>query len=320
METAEINVLDVTRIEPKLKHPTIFQHFDALKEGEAFLIHNDHDPKPLYYQLLGERGDIFVWEYQEQGPQWWKVRISKKKLSTGEDAIGTIAAKDLRKAEVFRKYGLDFCCGGAQSLDEACKQAGVPVEKINAELEALPLQPAAPDKDFNNWGLDFLTDYIVNIHHKYVTNSIPILSGLSHKITEHHGLAHPVLYEIQQHVSALLAEMQSHQIKEEKILFPFIKQMVQCKKEGRPFAHPPFGTIESPVQMMLEDHQDAAAHLHAIESLSHGYEVPEDGCQSYRLYYQKLKEFDDDLHQHIHLENNILFPKAVTLEKELNNK
>jgi regulator of cell morphogenesis and NO signaling len=316
---AEVTTLDVTQIEPKLKHPTIFQHFDALQEGEAFVIHNDHDPKPLYYQLLGERGSIFNWDYLEQGPQWWRVKIVKKKLSTGEETVGEIAGKDLRKAEVFKKFGLEFCCDGKKSLKESCEDAGVPVETVTRALESLRKENIPASRDYNSWKLDFLADYIVNIHHKYVEDSLPVLTGLSEKIAEHHGEVHPELYEIKKHVDALLAEMQSHQIKEEKILFPFIHQMVQCEREGKSFDNPPFGTIESPVKMMLEDHDVAGEHIHAIERLSQNYLVPADGCESYRLYYHKLHEFDEDLHQHLHLENNILFPKAIKLEKKLAN-
>jgi regulator of cell morphogenesis and NO signaling len=316
---SESHTLDVTRIEPRLKHPTIFQHFDALPEGGFFVIHNDHDPKPLYYQLLSERGNIFTWEYLQEGPDWWKIKIYKKKLTVGEETIGSIAAKDLRKAEVFKKYGIDFCCNGKKSLKEACDEAGVAVQEVENDLENLPLQSSGTRLDYDNWSLDFLADYIVNVHHKYVTDAIPLLAELSQKVAQRHGAAHPELDELRLHVRALLTEMQSHQIKEEKILFPFIRQMVRCERENEPFTYPPFGTIESPVQMMVDDHNEAARHVHAIEHLSKDYTVPEDGCESYKLYYHKLHEFNDDLYQHIHLENNILFPKAITLEKELLN-
>ncbi|MGH2644414.1 MAG: DUF542 domain-containing protein, partial [Chitinophagaceae bacterium] len=243
---AEIEILDVTQITPRLKHPTIFQHFDALQQGEAFVIHNDHDPKPLYYQLLGERGDIFNWDYLKQGPDVWEIKIAKKKLSNGEETVGEIAAKDLRKAEIFKKFGIDFCCDGKKPLKEACKEAGVSEAEVRHELEHLPAQAVGSRQmDFDNWGLDFLADYIVNIHHKYVRDSIPLLSGLSQKIAQHHGPHHPELFEIQNHVEGLLKEMQSHQEKEETILFPFIRQMAQCERESKPFSFPPFGTIES---------------------------------------------------------------------------
>jgi regulator of cell morphogenesis and NO signaling len=310
------HTLDVTRIEPRLKHPTIFQHFDALGEGETFIIHNDHDPKPLYYQLLAERGDTFTWQYEQQGPAVWLVKITKKETEAPE-TIGSIAAGDLRKAAVFQKFGLDFCCGGRKTLQEACAEAGVAVEKVQAELQECGSQPLKASEDFNSWDLDFLADYIVNVHHRYVTESAPALNDLSWRISQHHGNAHPELHPIGQHVTALLSEMRHHQVKEEKVLFPFIRQLVQCRKENKSAGNPPLGTVESPVQTMVDEHDSVARHLHAIESLSDNFQVPEDGCQSYRLYFQKLQELDTDLHQHIHLENNILFPKSIELEKEL---
>lgn len=316
---SEFHTLDVTRIEPRLKHPTIFQHFDALNEGDAFVIHNDHDPKPLYYQLLAERGDIFHWEYLEQGPHTWEIKVAKKKLSNGEETIGQMAAKDLRKAEVFKKLGLEFCCGGNMSLEEACEDAGVSINEVKKALDSIPEKPIPSDRDYNKWNLDFLADYIVNIHHGFVSDSVKPLTDLADKINRVHGGAHPELAKIQEHVIALLDEMVAHQQKEETILFPFIKQMVQCEKEAKPFKYAPFGTIENPVEMMKDDHNAAALHIHAIEKLSNGYRVPDDACESYKLYYHKLKEFDDDLHQHIHLENNILFPKAIAMEKNLSN-
>ena len=119
MNTIIENILNVTLLEPRQKHPTIFVRFDELKEGETLTLHNDHDPKPLYYQLLGERGNIFNWEYLEQGPVWWKVNITKRITGESDETLGQIAAKDLRKAKVFKKYGLDFCCAGKKTVKEA---------------------------------------------------------------------------------------------------------------------------------------------------------------------------------------------------------
>ncbi|MCL6524523.1 MAG: iron-sulfur cluster repair di-iron protein [Thermoflavifilum sp.] len=312
---AHTHQLDVTQIPPKLKHPTIFEHFDALQEGDSFSILNDHDPKPLYYQLLAERGDTFTWEYKQQGPQWWEVEIGKKKVNKSL-TVGQIAATDQRKAEVLQRLGIDFCCHGNHSLDEACKAAGVDVEEVKralAEAEHLPVDRL---HRFDEWELDFLADYIVNIHHRYVSETAPILKDLSEKVAQRHGANHPELLKIAQDTAALMAEMLSHQVKEERILFPFIKEMVKAKSEHKPFQHPPFGSIENPINMMVMDHDEAARLIKAIHTASKNYTLPEDACESYRLLYLKLEEFENDLYQHIHLENNILFPKAIALEEE----
>ena len=142
MQTLTENILNVTLLEPRLKHPTIFKYFDELAEGESLTIHNDHDPKPLYYQLLGERGNIFTWEYLEEGPIWWKVRITKRLSGEAEETLGQLVAKDMRKAQIFKKYGLDFCCGGKKTVKEACSEKGLDVTKIERELQLADKQEA----------------------------------------------------------------------------------------------------------------------------------------------------------------------------------
>ncbi|MEO8770597.1 MAG: DUF542 domain-containing protein, partial [Ferruginibacter sp.] len=122
-------------MEPRQKHPTIFIRFDELLEGESLTIHNDHDPKPLYYQLVGERGNIFTWEYLEEGPEWWKVRIAKRISGEDDETLGQIAAKDLSKAQIFKKYGIDFCCGGKKTVKQACAEKGLDFTKIEQELQ-----------------------------------------------------------------------------------------------------------------------------------------------------------------------------------------
>ncbi len=315
---ADIKVLNVTELEPRLKHPTIFQYFDNLEEGEAFIIHNDHDPLPLYYQLKSLKGDIFTWEYLKRGPEVFEIKITKKVFSKKEEeTVGEIAAKDLRNAEIFRKFGLEFCCDGKKTLQESCKDAGVSVDEVEKALKSLSEEKPGAAQDYNNWNLDFLADYIVNVHHKFVRDAAPMLRDLADKIAGHHGSAHPELFEIKQHVDALLAELESHQEKEEKVLFPFIHEMVKHESEGKPLAPAPTGSLDNPVEMLEHEHEEVGKHVHAIEELSGGYEVPADGCGSYRLYYSKLQELDKDLHQHLHLENNILFPKSIKLEKQL---
>ena len=311
----DVFVLNVTLIEPRLKHPTIFKHFDALKEGEAFEILNDHDPKPLYYQLLGERGNIFTWTYQEKGPQWWRVQIKKNDTQTGE-TVGEIAAKDLRKAEVFKKYGIDFCCGGKKTLKQVCEEKGLDVAVVEAELEN-PKQPVSSANDYNRWEPDFLADYIYNQHHLYYYNELPIIKGLITKVTQHHGSNHPELNYLYQAFAKLVEELDTHFMREEKVVFPFIKALVQAKRTGNREALNSQPSLTEPIQVMEEDHEAAGEILDAMQKVSNHYTAPADACNSYQFLYKKLKELDEDLHQHIHLENNILFPKALKLEKEL---
>ncbi|WP_353195137.1 iron-sulfur cluster repair di-iron protein [Parapedobacter defluvii] len=304
-------ILDVTQIEPRLKHPTIFEHFDALEQGESFIIHNDHDPRPLYYQLLGERGNIFTWEYLESGPLHWQVQLAKP-AAEAEETIGEIAAKDIRKAAVFKKLGIDFCCGGKQTLKEAVHQAGLTEEQVQEALDRSEAVVAGQvTHDFGSWDLGFLADYIYNVHHKYIRESGPVIEQLAEKVAMRHGQVHPELFELANGLKGLINELYSHVQKEERVLFPAIKAL-----EGNGAnTQIPVG-IKGPVQVMEAEHGSAGDELKALRKLTSDYELPADVCNSYTYLFEKIKEFENDLFQHIHLENNILFPKALKLEKE----
>lgn len=312
-----IETLDVTQIKPRLKHPTIFERFDALTGGEAFIIHNDHDPKPLYYQLLAERGQTFDWEYLLEGPSIWEVKISKLITSESPLSIGEMVAEDFRKAEVFRKFKMDFCCGGHKSVKDACIEKGIDVNTVETALSEVNNQSQKIHHDFKNWELDFLVDFIINTHHKYVSSAIPMLNELSAKVAEVHGDHHVEVVEIAECYNAVAEELKMHMHKEENILFPYIKELVLAKKNGNTVNPSSFGSIENPIREMELEHVSAGANFDKIHELSNSFSLPKDACASYQVLYAKLDGFEKDLHQHIHLENNILFPKAIALEKEL---
>lgn len=317
MQTAE-NILDVTLLEPRMKHPTIFDRFDVLDKGESLTLHNDHDPKPLYYQLLGERGNIFNWEYLEQGPQWWKVRITRRNDSEKEETLGELAAKDLRKAQVFKKYGLDFCCGGKKTVKEACQEKGLDVTRVEQDLQqADKLATASRPLPYNEWNLDFLADYIVATHHSYVRKTLPDIKAYAEKVARVHGSRHEELIPVKQLVDEIFSEMMSHMVKEEQVLFPYIKELVAAKNNTQPQQAAQLGTVKNPINMMEMEHEVVGKNLADIRELTNDYSLPEDACASYSLLFRMLSEFEDDLHLHVHLENNILFPKAIELEEKI---
>jgi len=307
-------VIDVTVIEPRMKHPAIFNAFDQLNGGEAILLHNDHDPKPLYYQLLGERGNIFSWLYKQSGPEVWEVEIRKNVPGKQAETLGEIAGKDLRKAEVFKKLGLDFCCGGKKSLEDACNEMGLDVDVVKSKLENVSqTQSATPSHEFSSWPLSFLSDYIVNVHHSYVNQSMPVLLDLSQKVAEHHGASNPELKLVYDKLDEMFCELKVHLKKEENILFPYIKQLENAN--GSPVAKA-FASVQQPVSVMEHDHDIVGDLAKEIRALSNNFNLPATACNSYALLYKKLEEFEDDLHVHIHLENNILFPKVIEMENE----
>lgn len=233
-----------------------------------------------------------------------------------QHTISSMVAEDYRKAEVFSRFGIDYCCGGKRTLAEVCGQKGIEPQEVLEALEALHDQ--APDRyHYQEWELDFLADYIVNTHHTYVRDSLVFLDELSAKVTRVHGRSHPELTMISLHYQLLANEMRLHMYKEEEILFPYIRQMVRDAREGRPYKEPPFVSVSNPIAMMEKEHDSAGGAMQEIRSLSEEFTPPSGACNSYRVLYGKLREFEEDLHKHVHLENNILFPRAIEMEQEI---
>jgi len=237
-----------------------------------------------------------------------------------QKTIGEIVASDWRQAEVFKKYGIDFCCGGKRTVAEACEQKDLDVQQVEHDLLQVIENQASSGHHFIHWNLDFLADYIVNNHHAYVREAIPFLTQLNTKVAQVHGGRHPELNEIEQHVAAVTEELAMHMRKEETVLFPYIHQMALAQKNNVPLPRPAFGTIANPIAMMESEHTSAGHSMDAIQSLSGQFTPPADACTSYKVLFAKLQEFQQDLFQHVHLENNILFPQALKLEAQLFSK
>lgn len=230
--------------------------------------------------------------------------------------IGEMVVADYRKAEVFRKFGIDYCCGGKKPLEETCRKKGIDPQAVQRELDELDSMPADANQDFNSWDLDTLASHIVGKHHQYVTDALPMLYELTAKVARVHGERHPELVEIARLFDAVALELQMHMHKEERMLFPYISKMAANLREGKPAPIPVFGSVENPIRMMEAEHESAGGNLDEIRRLSADYTSPVDACTSYRVLFAKLNEFEQDLHQHVHLENNILFPKAISMEKD----
>ena len=221
--------------------------------------------------------------------------------------IGDIVTQDFRAAEVFKKAGIDFCCGGSQSLAAACRDKKLDVAEIESELEKLENSEPGSSHKFNEWKLDFLCDYIVNTHHQTVMKLLPELTFYTQKIAEVHGDNHPELPEIANIFAQVDTELRQHLRNEEEVLFPAIREVLKTNSAESK------ATIISEITRMTGEHEFAGGAMDKINELSHHYAVPEDGCNTYRVAYKLLEQFEDDLHIHVHLENNILYPKAMKL-------
>ncbi|MBK6901965.1 MAG: iron-sulfur cluster repair di-iron protein [Saprospirales bacterium] len=238
-------------------------------------------------------------------------------ISLIDQTVGSIVAQNYKAAEVFDKYSIDFCCQGRTTLDEACRKKNVDVSQLRAELEMALKEPGNQTIDFASWAPDLLCDYIEKNHHRYVLEAIPALDQYLEKVTRVHGERHPELSEVYRLFSEAAQELLHHMKKEELILFPAIRKMVVNRLSGNAFSPPPFGSIQNPIQMMEQEHEFAGSHFQRIAELTGQYNPPADGCTTYRVSFAKLQEFEQDLHRHVHLENNILFPKAIEMEREL---
>lgn len=235
-------------------------------------------------------------------------------MTTLDKTIGEIVADDFRTAAVFKKYGIDFCCKGNRSIEEATERKKINPEDVYRDLESIGAESNG-NIDFNSWPLDLLADYVEKTHHRYIEDKTPALLQFLNKISKVHGERHPELVEVYQLFEESAHDLAAHLKKEELILFPFIKKMIHAQRENLPLENPHFGTVENPVTMMKHEHSVEGDRFETIRELTNDYQIPTDACSTYQVTFKMLEEFENDLHKHIHIENNILFPKAIELEK-----
>jgi len=228
-------------------------------------------------------------------------------MNLSEQLLGDIVAGDFRMAAVLSESGLDFCCGGKKTLGQACSEKGINSELIEIKLKEIEAQPVAPGQNFNEWRLDFLCDYIVNTHHTYVKKTLPDLLSYTKKIAEVHGDHHPELKEVAELFSRVAAELTQHLKNEEEVLFPAIKSVLIAKSPEM------VAVIHSEISRMHGEHEFAGGAMDHINEITKGYMVPGDGCNTYHVTFKFMKQFEDDLHIHVHLENNILFKQALQI-------
>lgn len=236
-------------------------------------------------------------------------------MSINQDlTIGEIVAQDYRTASVFQSHGIDFCCKGGRTVNEVCDNKNLETAALVQELQdaTTSKDPAA---DYRTWPLDLLADYIEKRHHRYIAQKSPELMQYLNKLCKVHGERHPELFDIRDEFASMASELASHMQKEELVLFPFVRKLAT---EQQP-APPPFGTVQNPIRMMMHEHSVEGDRLARITELTSGYTAPADGCTTYRVAFAMLREFEEDLHHHIHLENNIMFPRAIQLEQERAN-
>lgn len=231
--------------------------------------------------------------------------------------IGEFVAHDFRTASVFTKYGIDFCCRGHRTIAEVCEKKTISQDNLLEELTAVILTANANAIDFNSWPLDLLVDYIEKKHHRYIEGKIPVILLYLDKLCQSHGGNHPELLEVRSLFQGCAADLAAHLKKEELILFPFINKLEKAVQSETVLEIPAFDTVNNPIAMMKEEHEHEGDRFRKIMTLTHHYTPPADACNTYRVTYSMLQDFEQDLHEHIHIENNILFPRAKKLEEKL---
>lgn len=230
--------------------------------------------------------------------------------------VGELASELPCATRVFEKFGIDYCCGGNRPFYQACAVVGVPVEKVTETLEQYRDQ--IPIESFIDWSKQSLTDlcdYIEAKHHTFTLEEIDRINRLMEKVITAHGERHLEVSQLQIIFRTLVDDLMPHMQKEEEVLFPYIRAMEQKLASNQALPRVCFGTVKSPVQIMMMEHEAAGEILEEIRSITGDFNPPADGCNTFRALYQALNEFEQDLHRHIHLENNLLFPRAVGLEK-----
>jgi len=234
---------------------------------------------------------------------------------TANTKVGEIVAADPGARQILETVGVDYCCGGAKPLGDACMKAGVSTEEVLARLQTSGEHAGPDEANWSGAGLGELTHHIVGKHHKYVREAFPRLRALLEKVQGKHGLNHPELATIGERFFDLEQELYAHMQKEEQILFPYIERLERAVNERKTPEPPFFGTAGNPIRMMMQEHDSAGVLLQEMRSLSGGYQPPKEACESYGELYRSFAEFEADLHTHIHLENNILFPRTIALEE-----
>jgi regulator of cell morphogenesis and NO signaling len=238
-------------------------------------------------------------------------------ISIKEETIGEIVTKDFRKAQVFKNFNIDFCCGGKKTIKEVCESKGIDITVLKRALEEVVDEVDTTGNNYQKWDIGFLTDYIINTHHQYVKDNTQFIMELANKVAKVHGEQHPELIKVAQIFTQVAMELISHLNKEEKMLFPFIKELAAVQRTGGTLPASAFGNVSNPIRMMELEHEEAGEALQTIREITDNFTLPSDACNSYVILYKKLNEYENDLHKHVHLENNILFPKSILTEQEL---
>ena len=232
-----------------------------------------------------------------------------------QQPVGSLVRERQSRANVFERFGIDYCCHGHAPLEEACSSADIPLEDVCSALDASDASTHAhDDTDWSQMSLMRLIDDIVKRHHAYLRERLPLLARMIDRVVAAHGDRHSELQAVREVFTTLQNELTSHMMKEERVLFPIIIELERAAAGGRPAPQFHCGSVTYPIAVMEHEHDDAGEALNAMRRLTDDFHAPDDACETYRALMTGLRNLESDLHLHIHKENNVLFPRAAELE------
>ena len=290
--------IDVANLPSAVRHQTICQAFEQLSSGQGLVLTVDHDPKPLFYELRYKYPQGFSWEYAKEGPDIWEVLITRKQHLENR-TVGDLVMEDLALGKVFESYGIDFCCQGNITLEEACRKQKLDINEILVAMTTKTSDNKLWQPHFEDWSVVLLITYILENHHGWERRTMADIEELVERVAEHHGEAFPALWNLKDIVGHLKYAIESHFAEEEQMLFPLIL-------EGSKSA-----ALLKELERMKIEHTEVGTMLADITLLTNNFQAPPGACGSFLLLYQKLNDLKQDLLQHIHLENTLLVAKAV---------
>lgn len=235
---------------------------------------------------------------------------------TPQTPVARLATLHPATIRVFQRHGIDFCCGGKRPLADACAEHGLDFEALRAELRAAGEDPEG-ERSWDDASLNEVIDHVLARYHASLREELPRLAAMAERVVRAHGDKHPEVVELARVFAGLRGELESHTMKEEMVLFPHVRALEQARQKGAAAPPAPFGTVGDPIRMMEDEHDGAAAALRRLRELSGDFQPPSGACPTFRGLYHGLAELEADTHRHIHLENNVLFPRAAELEREL---
>ena len=309
--------LDLTAVEPLLWHTAILARYDALKPGRQLIINTDIEARPLYHLLTLERGKNFAWDPLENGPESWITRVIKDPIIPEGQTLGNIISRDYRKSVVLRNLGIDFSCNGSTTLGQALKGKDDTLNQVLWEWDAIDRTMPEKDIDFLGWNMAFLTKYIMQLHHGFIQNQTRFVGELAYKVADSNRSTHPEIRAVADLFNRTGKKLEELALHEEKELFPYLISLSDAESKGHALKDGKLGHVAVPISFIQAESEQVAAGLRQIREMTHHYMAPAYTSSTCPILYKLLAAYEEDTLLHLHLENNILFPKAVKTEHSL---